>query len=279
MFSSDPAPAHGAAAARRPVRPSVLSAAEVAALGIAAPFANEWAPLHVEPEAFELPEFDAEDLADAAGARDDERAAGRDAAPARDPRAQLMELVRAQAEVMARDALAEREADEAELRDRLRAEAYAAGVESGRAEAEAAAHEALSSAIEALWIATEEVRGAESRWLAALQDNLAALVSAAARHVIGREVRADDTLVRELAERAVAEFPQDHPVQLRVCPADLDTLRVALASVPRSGEVRFTADPRVERGGCLVEGRERIVDGRVDTALERLYRRLSGHHA
>jgi flagellar biosynthesis/type III secretory pathway protein FliH len=35
----------------------------------------------------------------------------------------------------------------------------------------------------------------------------------------------------------------------------------------------------VERGGCVIEGRDRIVDGRVDTALERIYRGLSGHHA
>ena len=28
------------------------------------------------------------------------------------------------------------------------------------------------------------------------------------------------------------------------------------------------------RGGCLVEGRERIIDGRVDTSLERAYRSI-----
>jgi flagellar biosynthesis/type III secretory pathway protein FliH len=35
------------------------------------------------------------------------------------------------------------------------------------------------------------------------------------------------------------------------------------------------ADPAISAGGCLIEGHERIVDGRVDAALERLYRRLS----
>ena len=29
----------------------------------------------------------------------------------------------------------------------------------------------------------------------------------------------------------------------------------------------------------LLEGRERIIDGRVDTALERVYRQLTGNHA
>jgi flagellar biosynthesis/type III secretory pathway protein FliH len=36
------------------------------------------------------------------------------------------------------------------------------------------------------------------------------------------------------------------------------------------------ADPAVGRGGCLVEGRERILDGRLDVALERAYRTLAG---
>ena len=276
MFSSDPVSRHGAGGTRRPARPGILSAAEVAALGVAAPFETEWAPAPLEPEAFELPEFDLEPL-DAAPAPAPHAAPAPSAAPS--PLDLLREQARREAEVMLHEALAEREADEAALREQLQAEAYAAGIEAGRAEAEAAGHEALASAIEALWIATEEVRSAESRWLAALQDNLAALVAGAARHVVGREVRADDALVRELAERAVAEFPQDHAVQLRVSPVDLETLRAAFAASKRAGEIRFTADPRVERGGVVVEGRDRIVDGRVDTALERVYRRLSGHHA
>ncbi len=100
--------------------------------------------------------------------------------------------------------------------------------------------------------------------------------ASAARPALGSML---DALVRELTARALAEFPQDHPVHIRVCPADLATLKAALAAAPRAGDVRFTADPRVERGGCVVEGRDRIVDGRVDMALERVYRRLSGHHA
>jgi general L-amino acid transport system substrate-binding protein len=40
-------------------------------------------------------------------------------------------------------------------------------------------------------------------------------------------------------------------------------------------DVQWLPDGRVAPGGCLIEGRDRIVDGRVDTALERLYRRLT----
>jgi flagellar biosynthesis/type III secretory pathway protein FliH len=44
-------------------------------------------------------------------------------------------------------------------------------------------------------------------------------------------------------------------------------------------ELRWTPDARVARGGVLAEGRERIVDGRVDSALERMYRALARTHA
>jgi hypothetical protein len=37
----------------------------------------------------------------------------------------------------------------------------------------------------------------------------------------------------------------------------------------------WLGDARVQPGGCLVEGRDRIIDGRVDTALDRTYRRLT----
>jgi flagellar biosynthesis/type III secretory pathway protein FliH len=38
--------------------------------------------------------------------------------------------------------------------------------------------------------------------------------------------------------------------------------------------VRWISDPEIRPGGCLVESRERLVDGRVDTALERIYRTI-----
>jgi hypothetical protein len=44
-------------------------------------------------------------------------------------------------------------------------------------------------------------------------------------------------------------------------------------------EIRWISDVSILRGGCLMEGRERIIDGRVDTALERAYRGLGGVQA
>jgi flagellar biosynthesis/type III secretory pathway protein FliH len=57
----------------------------------------------------------------------------------------------------------------------------------------------------------------------------------------------------------------------------LTTPDVTEETTPIAGtrEATWLADPRVSRGGCLIEGRDRIVDGRVDTALERAYRHMA----
>jgi flagellar biosynthesis/type III secretory pathway protein FliH len=39
--------------------------------------------------------------------------------------------------------------------------------------------------------------------------------------------------------------------------------------------VSWVADVNVSRGGVLVEGMDRIIDGRIDTALDRAYRRMA----
>lgn len=161
------------------------------------------------------------------------------------------------------------------------AETYAAGVEQGQAEGFAAAERMLAEAMGTVLAAREQLAALEDRWLANLDENVAVLAVGVARHLIGREIAADDVLVRERVAHAMAEFPLEQPLAVRVNPADLPALKAA-ADVARSEggrEVRWTADERIARGGCLVEGRERIVDGRVDTALERVYRRLSGQNA
>jgi flagellar biosynthesis/type III secretory pathway protein FliH len=172
-------------------------------------------------------------------------------------------------------------AEMAQRHEQELAETYAAGVEQGQAEGYAAAERMLAEAMGALAAARAQLSALEDRWLANLDENVAVLAVGVARHVIGREIAADDALVRERVARAVAEFPLEQSLGVRVNPAELAMLKAAFDVDRPAGprELRWTADERVARGGCLVEGRERIVDGRVDAALERVYRRLSGQNA
>jgi flagellar assembly protein FliH len=171
----------------------------------------------------------------------------------------------------------------AELERRI-GEAYARGFEEGRDEGEAAEAARLRTAVEAVEDALDALRAGETRWRGGIEENVCALAIAVAKQVLGRELRGDQEAVVELVRRAVAEFPIDQPIRIRVSPHDLAMISGASAgeapvSITSGRDARWLADPLVSPGGCLVEGRERIVDGRVDAALERLYRRLTYSHA
>lgn len=157
------------------------------------------------------------------------------------------------------------------------AEGYERGFAEGERLARAEQEPAVQALLAALGEAAEGLRAHEARWLANLEENVAALAVVVARHIVQREVTADPTLLRTLVDGALAQFPVDHAVTVRVHPEELQAVRTLQgeAGMPLP-ELRWVADPAVGRGGCLVEGRERILDGRLDVALERAYRTLAG---
>jgi flagellar assembly protein FliH len=113
-----------------------------------------------------------------------------------------------------------------------------------------------------------------------LEENIAALAVIVARQIIGREVTLAANLVADLVRRALTEFPIDQSVRIRVHPLDLSVMTLNASTTdaaPITGprDASWLADARVARGGCMIEGRDRIVDGRVDTALERAYHRMA----
>jgi flagellar assembly protein FliH len=159
---------------------------------------------------------------------------------------------------------------------------YAQGFADGRAEGEQAEASRLRGAMLAAETALDELRAGEARWLAHIEENIAAIAVGIAQQIIAREVTASPDVVTALVSRAVEEFGLDQALSIRVNPGDLEALHSVSRDAPASmqestlgRDVRWLSDSRIEPGGCVVEGRERIVDGRVDTALERLYRRLT----
>lgn len=161
-------------------------------------------------------------------------------------------------------------------------DAYDRGVDDGRAKGELAERARLRGAMLAAESALEDLRAGEARWLASIEENIAAIAIGVAQQLVAREVSADSEVVLGLVTRAVQEFGLDQALSIRVNPNDLESLhsierdaKDEMTAITRGRDVRWMSDARIEPGGCVVEGRERIVDGRVDTGLERLYRRLT----
>lgn len=152
---------------------------------------------------------------------------------------------------------------------------YDEGRLAGRTEAERAAETRVGTLVQAVSAAATSIRQHEEHYLGVLEENLTALACAVARQVMQREVQVDPSAIRELVQQALAEFPQEGQLRVRLNPLD-HTLLSGDSGYP---DVTWVADARVERGGCVVEGRERIVDGRVDMALEQIFRRVTGMDA
>ena len=179
---------------------------------------------------------------------------------------------------------AQEEALRAEFEERLAAacqEAFEAGHSAG---VETAAAE-LRSAHDAATQAAAEIRAREADWAGVLEENVCAVATAVARHIIDREIATDRLIVLEMARSAVERFGLEETLRIRVHPDDHGILTQPqggageLATAIEGRPVQWVADAGIDAGGCVVEGRERIVDGRVDTALVRAYRMLAGQHA
>ncbi len=173
-------------------------------------------------------------------------------------------------------------ASAAEARDRARAldDAYARGLADGEARASAATQHRINEAMTVIDAVSTQLRDVASIAPDVLEENIAALAVIVARQIVARAVTVDKELVADLVRRALTEFPIEQSVRIRVHPMDLSVLTingVGPDDMPITGtrEVTWFADPRIARGGCMVEGRDRIIDGRVDTALERAYKRMA----
>lgn len=160
-------------------------------------------------------------------------------------------------------------------------EAYARGLEEGRRAGEQSEAARLRQAMRAVTEALESLNADAEKWVGNAEENICALAVAVARQVIGREVALDKSTLSAMVQQAMDEFPLDQPLTLRVNPQDLQAIHAAFVALGEGSplaarkDVQWLPDARIASGGCLIEGRDRIVDGRVDTALERLYRRLT----
>jgi flagellar assembly protein FliH len=178
------------------------------------------------------------------------------------------------------EAQARLEAEAREEQERLVREAHGKGFEEGRREGELTEGNRLKNALRAAELALEEVRENEERWLSNIEENICALAVAVARQIVDQELLTEPALVERLIHRALEEFPVAQPVRIRVHPRDQAVIEsrgseTRLPAAIGTREVQWLPDTNLVQGGCLVEGRDRIIDGRIDTALERVYRRLT----
>jgi len=167
--------------------------------------------------------------------------------------------------------------EQAEARERRNvAEAAREAREAALAEARAE-HQAVLDAFRA---STAALDAAMTREIELATSELIALSTAIASRILRREIRRDDDYVIRLVRRCLGKVLQPSVVRIRLHPDDRDRVAAAAASLTADGDPRhqlaFDADRRVERGGCVVEIPEFVVDARADTQLAAAAAALGG---
>jgi flagellar biosynthesis/type III secretory pathway protein FliH len=158
--------------------------------------------------------------------------------------------------------------------DRI-AEAFEHGRDEGVATATASERARIESAVAALEVVLSRTSADRARWRANAAGYLAALACAMTRHLVETTIDAHDGHVVELAQRAMEQFPADEPIKVRLSPPDIAAIRASSPALLQRQDITLIPEASVGRGGCLVEGQTYVIDGRVDVAIERMYRHMT----
>src|ERR1043166_3502852 len=150
----------------------------------------------------------------------------------------------------------------ADERARLIDEGYSRGLADGERKALNSARAQIDQAVGVVNEVVTQMREVASLAPSVLEENIAALAVIVARQIVARETSLDRELVADLVRRALTEFPIEQTVRIRVHPLDLALLTLNadggadMAPITTNRDASWLADPRVARGGCLVEGRD-----------------------
>ncbi len=119
--------------------------------------------------------------------------------------------------------------------------------------------------------------GRSINYLSEIENKLADTLMSAVRKIIDKFD--DNKLALELIRGALVHVRNERQVNVRVPPADFnyvkDRLQEVLADYKGIGFVTPVADPRLTKGGCIIESKLGIVDASLDIQLKALEQSLN----
>ena len=123
-------------------------------------------------------------------------------------------------------------------------------------------------------------RAVAARARAGAEAELRALAVRIAEKILGREIALDASAVVDVAAAAMRHAGEPRELVVRCASEDLEALergKPRLLERCRAAQaVRFVADDRVARGGCIIETELGVVDARLSTQLDAIERALRG---
>jgi len=153
-------------------------------------------------------------------------------------------------------------------------EAHAEGLKLGKEDGYKAGLEEFSSYMnEAKNLFTQLVRERE-QVLSGIEPELARLSISIAEKIIGSELDINQDAVINIIRNAMSKIKSREEVTIKVSPDDLDYVRenkdVFARMVEGLKNLEIISDPRVDRGGCMIETNLGNADARITTQLSTL---------
>ena len=184
-------------------------------------------------------------------------------APAQAPAPSPAELARQEAA---------RQQVQAELAE-LQADAERRGYHAGREQGDAAARRELQFQIERFEGLAAQLTMAKAAVLADAEDDVVELAFAALCRILGEQGATREGVLAMVAQCAIGARERDQ-VGVRLHPDDF-----ALLGAAGVHQARFSPDPGIVLGGCIVDSATGELDARLETQLERLADTLSAVRA
>lgn len=139
--------------------------------------------------------------------------------------------------------------------------------------------ETSEAALEPLRRLTLEMRGTRQALLKNWEENIMQIAAAIAYQTILREPAIMREAPLELLREALELAMNCATLKIRMNPSDVTSLkeqiRVVLEETGNLAKSEVVADPKITRGGCLVETTLGVVDERLESRLERIVAELS----
>jgi flagellar assembly protein FliH len=169
------------------------------------------------------------------------------------------------------------------------AEGYADGLKQGREQGYREGHEhgyadghgeAIADAAEVLHSATRvaaEARIERAELLEAVDNSLVELVMAIARRVILAELTVDPSLVQQSVRAAIRAIGDSPIATIHFNPDDAEILQETWDELRQrfgDGGLQLVPDPRIQRGGCIVDADNRTVDAEIASKLDEIQRQF-----
>lgn len=185
----------------------------------------------------------------------------------------------AAARIGAAEILARAERDAAAIRNAAEDQGRAAAIEA----AEQILHEKvtrqLTTLVPALHDAVQRVQAAKADWLAHWEKTAIHVAAAIAGRVVRRELKQTPEITLTLVREALELAAGSGEIQLRMHPADFETLgpqaqRLA-SELARLGKAQVVSDPAISPGGCRIDTRFGSIDQQLEAQLARIEEELA----